>query len=589
MYMTTSVLRVISACACAFLSGYLIQKRNRSQQQRLYGSHLIVLIFAILMVPYEAMGTAWLYTRDDDLLCEGVYQEASMPNSPLCTVQGVILQYLVLVMLFLGLILIIHLHVLTVHQSTWVQSRVVKLMVIAFALPLASVIPTLVKQQVSNPGLGSTCFVDPDMADKLFYIPYAVFVSIALLIHLGTIAYAVKQHWRLALFGFCLIFIQMFSWLFYFIEAKKLHNSGPLITAPWLPTWVACLSDQAAIAIDSGLMLPNNSTVQQLQAVGKASQQTCAVAAQPFVPNFAAACLNEALPAVFGLVILGIFGLRKELWHDMKSGRLGFLCGGSSWGDKTAAGGGGGEGKEKEQDSRDAKSGFASRSEAVAAAAYLTKDDDSSYYGQNFRPKGQPMLSPDPSSSLSATIPQISHLSLLNYRPDTPEPWKPSVWLDTRSTTTNDSDMERRSQLRVDVSPLVLNPVTTAATPKADTSTKRSPVKGSDPQSSNAQDFDDPPINLAVLSSSSSHPHHRHHNANSAANSNNNDHTIANSSSDTNRNSDMDSQLIVVGEASRVLLNYRPSTDMRPQILNIDQQEQQPQRSLSPAPRKHRH
>lgn len=40
------------------------------------------------MVPYEAMGTAWLYTRDDDLLCEGVYQEASMPNSPLCTVQG---------------------------------------------------------------------------------------------------------------------------------------------------------------------------------------------------------------------------------------------------------------------------------------------------------------------------------------------------------------------------------------------------------------------------------------------------------------------------------------------------------------------
>ncbi|KAI8360504.1 hypothetical protein B0O80DRAFT_205391 [Mortierella sp. GBAus27b] len=534
-------------------------------------------------------------------------------------------------MLFLGLILIIHLHVLTVHQSTWVQSRVVKLMVIAFALPLASVIPTLVKQQVSNPGLGSTCFVDPDMADKLFYIPYAVFVSIALLIHLGTIAYAVKatmkrrssrsndgdesaqdhdlsiphpsptplatptlpftlqQHWRLALFGFCLIFIQMFSWLFYFIEAKKLHNSGPLITAPWLPTWVACLSDQAAIAIDSGLMLPNNSTVQQLQAVGKASQQTCAVAAQPFVPNFAAACLNEALPAVFGLVILGIFGLRKELWHDMKSGRLGFLCGGSSWGDKTAAGGGGGEGKEKEQDSRDAKSGFASRSEAVAAAAYLTKDDDSSYYGQNFRPKGQPMLSPDPSSSLSATIPQISHLSLLNYRPDTPEPWKPSVWLDTRSTTTNDSDMERRSQLRVDVSPLVLNPVTTAATPKADTSTKRSPVKGSDPQSSNAQDFDDPPINLAVLSSSSSHPHHRHHNANSAANSNNNDHTIANSSSDTNRNSDMDSQLIVVGEASRVLLNYRPSTDMRPQILNIDQQEQQPQRSLSPAPRKHRH
>lgn len=103
-------------------------------------------------------------------------------------------------MLFLGLILILHLHFQTVYQSNWVQSHMKQLVPIAFALPLLSVIPTLAKKQIMNPGLGSTCFVGPDMANGLFYIPFAVLVSLAMLIHVGTMAHVVKVSTDLLLY-----------------------------------------------------------------------------------------------------------------------------------------------------------------------------------------------------------------------------------------------------------------------------------------------------------------------------------------------------------------------------------------------------
>jgi hypothetical protein len=53
--------------------------------------HLIVLIFSIMMVPWEGLGTAWLHMKTD-LLCTNMYEPATMANSWFCGVQGTVLE-----------------------------------------------------------------------------------------------------------------------------------------------------------------------------------------------------------------------------------------------------------------------------------------------------------------------------------------------------------------------------------------------------------------------------------------------------------------------------------------------------------------
>jgi hypothetical protein len=82
IYTVTSILRFLSATACMLLSiCYLILPSRRRHP------HLIVLLFAMLMVPWEALGTAWLFKKEE-LLCKNVYEIADMTNSWFCGVQG---------------------------------------------------------------------------------------------------------------------------------------------------------------------------------------------------------------------------------------------------------------------------------------------------------------------------------------------------------------------------------------------------------------------------------------------------------------------------------------------------------------------
>ncbi|KAK3808592.1 MAG: hypothetical protein J3Q66DRAFT_355177 [Benniella sp.] len=663
VYTIASVLRAISAGACAFLSGgYLVQrKRNGSQP-----SYWIVLVFAVLMVPYEGLGTMWLYKKEE-LLCESFYETATMSSSWLCALQGVALQYFALVMLLLALILGIHLHILTIYRSSWVQAHMVHLVVISFVLPWVSVIHSLTKEQIMYPGLGSTCFVGPDMADGLFFIPFSVLVCLAMCIHLGTIVYSIRailqrkagrlashnhneasaqdhdipsphgtpsqpqsqsqsqsqpqpqqrlrtvqefsmpflDHWRSGLFVICLLVVDMVWSLFHFVEAKKLVTSSePLLSGPWFQDWVTCLSQQTTMAMNAaaGTVSLKNLTEQQIRAaVGEASQQACASVAQPFVPNIVAVSLKEILPAVLGIVILGIFGSRRELWHDLKTWwldrrrarrrpRRRLWCGRST--DSSETGG--------EDDSKDQQDGYlgihGDLTNAMSALAAVTKDDDSSYYGQNFRPKNLVLL-PPLDISPSTTHPRDPNPLLLNYRPDTPEPWKPSLWLDSRSITTNGSDRRSAiSQLKIDASPMSLTPAATSSDPLSPR--RRSPARDSAPPPRRVYTQGDLEAGLTALD-----PHDRHLIVRTGSCSHNRGMSLPISGVYNNRysdtGSDADSQ-VVVGEASRVLLNYRSNDDTRPQILTIDptmdqqepeqqeqqQSEQQPQGSLSPAPRK---
>lgn len=108
----------------------------------------------------------------------------------------------------------------------------------------------------------------------------------------------------------------MIYWLFYFIEAKKLEKVRP--DTPWFMDWKTCLASQAQEALLSGRLSPT-STMDDLKAAGDVAQGACARIAEPNVPSFIWAALADITPAVFGIIVLFIFGTKLELWQDLRS------------------------------------------------------------------------------------------------------------------------------------------------------------------------------------------------------------------------------------------------------------------------------
>ncbi|KAG0297590.1 hypothetical protein BGZ96_005693 [Linnemannia gamsii] len=356
VYTITSIFRVCSATSCLLLSiCYLILSSRRKHP------HLIVLVFAMLMVPWEALGTAWLFMKEE-LLCVNEYEIAEMMNSWYCGISGTLLLYLSLVILSLGSLLITNLHLLTVYRSSLIQDSLSRWMVVTFVLPLGLVIPTVVKNQVMNPGFGSICFVGSEMASTYFFLPLSIVVCMATLLHLGTIAFMIKaaivtnsssstrnshsqssngsnnntmmtprqcrlqtardithllkQQWRPGLLALWLILIDVIYCLFYFIEAKKLLTVSP--DSLWFQQWVACLADQVTESAKAGRLSLTSPTMDQFLAAGEVAQRACAPVAAPFVPSFIWAAITDLLPSMFGIAILIIFGSKLELWQDLR-------------------------------------------------------------------------------------------------------------------------------------------------------------------------------------------------------------------------------------------------------------------------------
>ncbi|KAF9900395.1 hypothetical protein EC991_007418 [Linnemannia zychae] len=129
------------------------------------------------------------------------------------------------------------------------------------------------------------------------------------------ISQLLKQQWRPGLLALCLLIVDMIYWLFYFIEAKKLE--GITLETPWFNDWLACLGSQAMEALTSG-RLSAASTIDDVKAAGHVAQETCAIVAAPYVPSFTWAALADIMPAVFGIMILIIFGTKLELWQDLR-------------------------------------------------------------------------------------------------------------------------------------------------------------------------------------------------------------------------------------------------------------------------------
>ncbi|KAF9151821.1 hypothetical protein BG015_006177 [Linnemannia schmuckeri] len=356
IYTVTSIIRICSAVSSLFLSiCYLILPSRRKHP------HLIVLVFAILIVPWDGLGTAWLFMKEE-LLCVNEYEVAHMMNSWYCGLSGTLLPYLSLVILSLGSLLITNLHLLTVYRSSFIQDSLSRWMVVTFVLPLGLIIPIVIKNHVMNPGFGSICFVGPDMASAYFFLPLSIVICVATLLHLGTIAFMIKvaivansssstgnshsqssngsnnntmmtprqrrlqtardithllkQQWRPGLLAFWLILIDAVYSLFYFIEAKKLLTVTPNST--WFQQWVACLANQVTESAKAGRLSLTNPTMDQFLAGGEYAQRACAPIAAPFVPSFVWAAVTDLLPSLFGIAILIIFGSKVELWQDLR-------------------------------------------------------------------------------------------------------------------------------------------------------------------------------------------------------------------------------------------------------------------------------
>ncbi|KAF8929407.1 hypothetical protein BGZ47_001066 [Haplosporangium gracile] len=356
VYTITSIIRICSVASSLFLSiCYLILPSRRKHP------HLIVLIFAILIVPWDGLGTAWLFMKEE-LLCVNEYEIAHMMNSWYCGLSGTLLPYLSLIILSLGSLLITNLHLLTVYRSSFIQDSLSRWMVATFVLPLGLIIPIVVKNHVMNPGFGSICFIGPDMASAYFFLPLSIVICVATVLHLGTIAFMIKaaivansssltdnshsqssngsnnntmmtprqrrrqtardithllkQQWRPGLLAFWLILIDAVYSLFYFIEAKKLLTVSPNST--WFQQWVACLTNQVIESAKAGRLSLTNPTMDQFLAAGEYAQKACAPVAAPFVPSFVWAAVTDLLPSLFGIAILIIFGSKVELWRDLR-------------------------------------------------------------------------------------------------------------------------------------------------------------------------------------------------------------------------------------------------------------------------------
>ncbi|KAF9103019.1 hypothetical protein BGX27_010779, partial [Mortierella sp. AM989] len=273
--------------------------------------------------------------------------------------------------LCLAVLLIANLHMLTVFRSPVIQSHMTKLIILAFILPLSSVLPIAIRKQIENPGFGSVCFVSPKVADPYFFYPLSILACIGASMHLGTIGFMIKasinansasvgdstlysdsqsnnamsnrrrrlqtareitrilkQQWRAGLLAICLIAVDMTYWLFYFIEAKKLETVNP--STDWFTDWVVCLAEQAIASVHSGL-LSATSTPADFKTAGEIAQSSCASIAHPFVPSLAWAAVTDVFPAIIGVITLIIFGSKVELWKELRKQ----LCGGSKRKDKT--------------------------------------------------------------------------------------------------------------------------------------------------------------------------------------------------------------------------------------------------------------
>ena len=558
------------------------------------------------------------------------------------------MQYIVLVMLCLAFFLISNLHFLTVYRSAFIQTHMSKLMVFSFILPLSLVIPVALQKKIENPGFGSICFVSSDAASAYFFYPLSVVVCLATLLHLGTIAFMIrtslqanknnsvtnhslstvsdsngqqpprkrlqtardislllKQQWRPGLLALCLLIIDMIYWLFYFIEAKKLMDVTP--TTPWFVNWSACLGQQAMLSLQSGI-LTLNPTPAQFKAAGDAAQAACAHVAVNNVPDFTWAAASDMLPALFGIMILIIFGSRMELWQDLRTKFFGPR--GGVGGGRSGSGGHTPKGNAKimmtdvQHDNQ-----YSQKVPERPRPDFTPYRQEAGFYDEDLQPNENPYGSqtnlavPSGTTTFGGADAKMNDFNSSSrqggYRLDTPEPWKPPVWSSDAATMGQQEDMYNTTfrsaspQLRINT-----NNDHRQYQQATNIARAMSPISPSQPKRFyNSEDIDAAPISLTTPPTTYNNGHSRKtgpstKSPSSPLSSRAFAHGHGPVSPQRNAAMPVGDGQAIVAEASRVRLDYRISADARQFMASpqpnrqpaFDQMEPSSHRAMSPPP-----
>ncbi|KAF9997595.1 hypothetical protein BGZ79_008723 [Entomortierella chlamydospora] len=361
--------------------------------------------------------------------------------------------------------------------------------------------------------------------------------------HLKTardISLLLKQQWRPGLFAVCLIIMDMVYWLFYFMEAKGLMDLST--TSQEFLNWVNCLSNHMKFAVQSGQLSLVNPTPDQVKAVGQASQTACAYAAEPWVPNIVWAALADMIPALFGVVLLIIFGSRVELWRDLRIWLFGEYNPTTRWGTS------------KDSLIENPERSVEKRLPVPPRPKYPTPYQDSFLESRSPSTIGSRngcVVSPKRFSQLIAKTPSPN--SDFAYRSDTPEAWK------LTPISTQGNGVENLSRVNANNDSHSDRP---AVQSNSDSQNKTSLTSTSQHQKRfyNTEDFEALPIFL-VTPPPTYHP-----------NNNNSQRGLPLLATDDDLYPDNDVQMAVVSEACRVQLNYRANMDTRyfqqPQVVH---------------------
>lgn len=82
IYDITSIIRIVSG-----VGSLMIMLAYLATPSRRHHPHVIIIVLAAMMAPFDAMGTIWL-KQGKDLLCHSATEIASMGNNLICGIQG---------------------------------------------------------------------------------------------------------------------------------------------------------------------------------------------------------------------------------------------------------------------------------------------------------------------------------------------------------------------------------------------------------------------------------------------------------------------------------------------------------------------
>ncbi|KAF9198903.1 hypothetical protein BGZ49_000167 [Haplosporangium sp. Z 27] len=364
-----------------------------------------------------------------------------------------------------------------------------------------------------------------------------------------------KQQWRPGVLALWLIIMDMVYWLFYFMDIKGLQSLDP--NSQGFLDWIGCLAHQTKTAVNLGQISLQAPTADQVNALGRASQQACAYVAAPWVPNFVWGAVADLLPAIFGTVLLIIFGSRVQLWRDLRVRLFG----------KPSNIGNQDRGSKNPKTSTEKSLPPPPRPRHDTPPNYLESFFESQIEDLYSSPRNLSLVTSGDSAESGPT--RFSQLiawdrspgAALAYRADTPEAWKPSPVPSSFALCLTASENDIANLTRINGT----------STPQPNITSLRVPPQ-SQKRFYNTEDFEALPIFL-VTPPPMYNP-----------NNNRSQHHLATPTKDNDDCPEGDVHKAVVSEASRIQLNYRTNSGspyQQPQVVH----QTKPQRTESlPAP-----